>query len=186
MPFRNSNNSRTSNNFESSGSNNFYRNNFYNQKNFNENLKHYNACISFGSGQPQAPPQPRTCFKCETLGHLANACRYEPLNMAESSEPNERLKSVFMSSFNNSQVPQTRPPSFNNVICKNSNGFTTESDFASAVFAARERKLSNGILAIKGNLAGRHFDDIIVDTGSAVSLISTSLWTSYMKSLLLL
>ena len=96
MPFRNSNNSRTRNNFESSGSNNFYRNNLYNQKNFNENLKHYNARISFGSGQPQAPPQPQACFKCGKLGHLANVCRSEPLNMAGSCEPNERPKSVFM------------------------------------------------------------------------------------------
>ena len=175
MPFRNFNNLRTRNNFESSGSNNFNRNNLYNQKNFNENFKNYNARINFGSGQPQAPPQPRTCFKCGKLGHLANASRSEPLNIAGSCEFNERLKSVFMSSFNNNQVPQTRPPSFNHVLCKNLNCFTTKSDFASAVFAAGERKLSNGILAIEGNLAGRHFDEIIVNTWSAVSLISTSL-----------
>ena len=96
--------------------------------------------------------------------------------MAGSFEPNERPKSVFISTFNNGKVPQTRTPSFNNVICENSNNFTTESDPASAVFAAGEGTLSKGILAIEGNLAGRHFDDIIVDTGSAVSLISTSLW----------
>ena len=96
--------------------------------------------------------------------------------MAGSVEPNERQKSVFMSTFNNGKVPQTRTLSFNYVICENSNGFTTESDPASAVFAAGEGTLSKGILAIEGNLACRHFDDIIVDTGSAVSLISTSLW----------
>ena len=54
-----------------------------------------------------------------------------------------------MSTFNNGQVQQSRTPSFNNVICENSNGFTTESDRASAVFAAGEETLSKGILAIE-------------------------------------
>ena len=92
MQFRNSNNSRTRNNFESSGSNDLNRNNFYNQKNFNKTFINYNSRINFGCGQPQAAPQLRTCFKCGTLGHLANACWSEPLNMAGSCEPNERPK----------------------------------------------------------------------------------------------
>ena len=90
MLFRNSNNWRTRNNFESSGSNNFNRNNFYNQKNINENFNNYNARIDFGSGQAQAHLQPQTCFKCGKLGHLANACWSEPLNMAGLCEPNEK------------------------------------------------------------------------------------------------
>ena len=83
-----------------------------------------------------------------------------------------------MSTFNKGQVPQTRTPSLkftNNVICENSNSSSTEADTANAVFATRDKAFSKGILAIEGNLAGRHFD-IIIDTGSAVSLISTSLW----------
>ena len=64
----------------------------------------------------------------------------------------------------------------NNVICESSNSTSTESDPAGAVFAATEGAFSKGILAFEGNLAGRHFDDIIIDTGSAVSLISTLLW----------
>ena len=39
MPFRKSNNSRTSINFETSDSSNFNRNNFYNQRNFNKYFK---------------------------------------------------------------------------------------------------------------------------------------------------
>ena len=71
--------------------------------------------------------------------------------MAGSFEPNERPKSVFMSTFNNGKVPHTRTPSFNNVTCQNSNGFTTTTDPASVVFAAGEGTLSKGILAIEGN-----------------------------------
>ena len=41
--------------------------------------------------------------------------------------------------------------------------------------SAGKGNLSGGILAINKNLAGRQFKDIIVDTGSAVSLISTLL-----------
>ena len=44
------------------------------------------------------------------------------------------------------------------------------------MFAAAEGAFLKGILAIEGSLAGHHFDDIIIDTGSAVCLISTSLW----------
>ena len=69
----------------------------------------------------------------------------------------------------------------NNVICESSNSPSTESDPAGAVFAATEGVFSKGILAIEGNLAGRHFDDIIMDTGSAVSLISTLLWDQLCK-----
>ena len=58
MPFRNSDNSRTRNNFDSSGFKNVSRNNFYDQKNVDGNFKNYNARFSLGSGQPQAPPQP--------------------------------------------------------------------------------------------------------------------------------
>ena len=122
---------------------------FIAKKNFNENFKNYNARSSFGSGQPQALPQTRTCFKCGKLGHLANACLSEPLNMAGSFESNERPKSVFMSTFNNGKVPQTKTPSFNNITCENSNGFTTESDPASAVFAAGEGKLQKVYLPLK-------------------------------------
>ena len=84
-----------------------------------------------------------------------------------------------MSTFNKGQVPQTKTPSLkftNNVICKNLNSSSTKADTAGAVFATGEKAFSKGILAIEGNLAGRHFDDIIIDTGSAVSLISTLLW----------
>ena len=134
MVFRNLNNSRTRNN--NYRLNNFNRNHFYNQKNFNGNFKNYNVCISFASGQPQAPPQPQTCFKWKKLGHLANACRSEPLNMAWFCELNERPKFVCVSTFNNSQVLQAKTASIHNVICENSNNFTTESDFASKVFSA--------------------------------------------------
>ena len=84
-----------------------------------------------------------------------------------------------MSTFNKGQFPQTRTPSLkfkNNVICKNSNSSSTKADTAGAVFATGEKAFSKGIFAIEGNLAGHHFYHIIIDTGSAVSLISTSLW----------
>ena len=99
--------------------------------------------------------------------------------MLGHSGPNDKQKSVLISPLYRGQVPQTRPPSLkftNNVICESSNSASTESDPAGAVFAAAEETFSKGMLAIKGSLAGRHFDDIINDTGSAVSLISTSLW----------
>ena len=76
-----------------------------------------------------------------------------------------------MSTFNKGQVPQTRTPSLkftNNVICENSISSSTEADTAGAVFATDGKAFSKGILAIEGNLAGCHFDDIIIDTGSAV------------------
>ena len=141
MPFRNSDNSRTHNNFKSSGSKNFSRNNFYDQTNVNEIFKNYNACCSYGSGQPQAPPQQQTCCKCGQLGHLANVCRSMPANMVEYSGPNQKQKSVFMSTFNKGQVPQTRTPFLkftNNFICENSNSPSTEVDTAGAVFATGE------------------------------------------------
>ena len=83
-----------------------------------------------------------------------------------------------MPTFNTGQVPQTRTSLkfTNNIICENLNSPLTEADTAGAVFATGEKAFSKGILAIEGNLAGRQFDDIIIDTGSAVSLISTSLW----------
>ena len=99
--------------------------------------------------------------------------------MLGHSGPNGKQKSVVMSTLNRGQVPQTRTPSLkftNNVICESSNSASTETDLAGAVFAAAEGAFSKGILAIEGSLARRHFDDIIIDTGSAVSLISTSLW----------
>ena len=175
MLFRNSDYSRTRNNFESPSSRNLSSNNLYSQKNVNGNFKNYNARSSYGSGQPQKPPQPRICFKCGKLGHLANACR----SMLGHSGPNDKQKSVLMSTLNRGQVPQTRTPPLkftNNVICESLNSASTESDPAGAVFAAAEGTFSKGILAIEGSLAGRHFDDIIIDTWSAVSLISTSLW----------
>ena len=175
MPFRNPDYSQTRNDFESPGSRNLSNNNFYSQKNFNGNFKNYNARSSYGSGQPQAPPQPRTCFKCGKLNHLANACR----PMLGHSGPNDKQKSVLMSTLNRGQVSQTRTPFLqftNNVICESLNSAATESDPAGAVFAAAEGAFSKGILAIERSLAGRHFDDIIIDTGSAVFLISTSLW----------
>ena len=63
----------------------------------------------------------------------------------------------------------------NNFICENSNGSSTEADNAGAVLATGKITFLKGILAIEGNLLCRHFDDIIIGTGSAVSLISTSL-----------
>ena len=98
--------------------------------------------------------------------------------MLGHSVPNDKQQSVLMSTLNRGQVPQTRTPSLkftNNVICESSNSASTESDQAGAVFAATEGAFLKGILAIEGSLAGRKFDDIILDTGSAVSLISTSL-----------
>ena len=175
MPFRNSDYSRTRNNFDSSGSRSLSSNNFYSLKNININFKNYNARSSYGDGKPQALPQPLTCFKCEKLGHLVNACR----SMLGHSVPNDKQQSVLMSTINRGQVSQTRTSSLkftNNVICESSSSASTESDPAGAVFAAAEGAFSKGIYAIEGSLAGRHFDDIIIDTGSAISLISTSLW----------
>ena len=98
--------------------------------------------------------------------------------MLGHSGPNDKQKSVLMFTLNRGQVPQTRTPSLkftNNLICKNSNSASTESDLAGAVFAAADGAFSQGILVIEGSLPVRHFDDIIIDTGSAVSLIDTSL-----------
>ena len=64
----------------------------------------------------------------------------------------------------------------NNVIGKNSNSSSTEADTAGAVFATKEKTLSKGIVVIEGNLACRHFDDIIIDTVSAIFVITTFLW----------
>ena len=84
-----------------------------------------------------------------------------------------------MSTFNKGQVPHTKTTSLkftNNVICDNSNSSSTDVDIANSIFATCEKAFVKGILAFEGNLAGCHFDDIIIDTGSAVSLISTLLW----------
>ena len=96
MPFQNSDNSRTRNNFDSAVSENVSRNNFYDQKNVNDNFKNYNARFSFGSGHPQAPLQPLTCFKCGKLGHMANVCRSLPSNMVGYSGPNQKQNSVYV------------------------------------------------------------------------------------------
>ena len=87
--------------------------------------------------------------------------------MVEYSGSNQIQKSVLMSTLNNGQVPQTRTPSLKftkNVICENSNSSSTEADTAGVIFATVEKAFSKGILAIKENFAGPHFDDIIIDT----------------------
>ena len=104
---------------------------------------------------------------------MANVCWSMQSNMVGYYGPNQKQQSVFMSTFNKYQVPQTRTPVLqflNNVICKNSNSSSTENDTARAVFDTGDKPFSKGIRAIEGNLAGCHFDDIIIDTGSAVSL----------------
>ena len=96
--------------------------------------------------------------------------------MLGHSGPNDKQNLVLMSTLNRGQVPQPRTPSLkftNNIICESSNSASTESDPAGGVFATAEGAFSKKILAIEGSLAGRHFDDIIIDTVSAVSLIST-------------
>ena len=83
-----------------------------------------------------------------------------------------------MSTFNKGQVPQTRTPSLkftNNVIYENSNSSSKEADTANAEFATGEKAFSKSILIFEENFAGRNFYDIIIDTGSAVSLINTLL-----------
>ena len=119
-----------------------------------------------------APRKPLTCYTCGKLGHKAIDCRSKPPNAPQSGNfvkgqwPNTR--------FNNTSKDKPKLPQ-NNMIVESDEDEPDQHDNG-MVLVGNEDTCQAAILAVQGMIAGKEVEDLIVDTGSAISLISTQFY----------
>ena len=120
-----------------------------------------------------APRKPIICFTCGKPGHKANVCRSGP---PSSSVPANAVKpnpnSQKWNGYNKMNPVQ------NHMIIE-SDEDSSDSQGDGIVLAGSTEQNFSSILAVSGKIENHEIQDIIVDTGSAVSLISHAFYESF-------
>ena len=123
---------------------------------------------------PNVPLQskPLICYTCGKPGHKSVECRSKLLTAPQSGNfvtgqwPPKRLGN---SIDNKRKLPQ----SIMVVLSDEDDSYSNDDGM---VLAAGDNTCQTGILAVNGSIAGTEIEDLIVDTGSAMSLVSSQFY----------
>jgi hypothetical protein len=137
---------------------------------FGGQFKGYSNHYSSGYVQENLPMQrkPITCWSCGKIGHRAANCRTKPLLYGP---PGGGTKGPVTGS----QWTGKPKPQQSNMIVQSDEDDTDQQDGEMMLTGTSDSGCS-GILAAAGEVAGKQVEHVIVDTGSAVSIISTEFY----------
>ena len=132
------------------------------------------ASYSSGYVAPNGPPQrkPITCYTCGKLGDKSIECRSKPPIPIQSGnfvKGQWSTKHPDNTSNSKPKLPQS------NMIVQSDEDDSESSDDGMVLTTGRDA-CERGILAVLGRIAGKEVEDLIVDTGSAVSLVSSQFY----------
>ena len=122
------------------------------------------------NGQPSC--KPITCYTCGTLGQKLIECRSKPPILIQSNNfvkgqwPTKRPDNT---SNSKPKLPQS------NMIVQSDEDDSESSDDGMVLTIGRDA-CKTGILAVQCRIAGKEVEDLIVDTGAAVSVVSSQFY----------